>query len=86
MVYLVARILTCLCVLIAVAFFTLLERKVLRYVQMRKGPNKPSIWGIIVPLADAVKLFIKEKVIPYGRNQYMFLFAPVLRLVLGLSV
>nr|YP_010373161.1 NADH dehydrogenase subunit 1 [Aldisa cooperi]UPI11627.1 NADH dehydrogenase subunit 1 [Aldisa cooperi] len=86
MLYLLASILTCLCILIAVAFFTLLERKVLSYVQLRKGPNKVSIWGIIQPLADAVKLFIKEKIMPYGSNQYMFLFAPVLSLVLGLSL
>lgn len=86
MVYLISRILTCLCVLIAIAFYTLLERKVLSYVQIRKGPNKPRIWGIPAPLGDAVKLFVKEKVIPYGRNQYIFIFAPVLSLTLGLGV
>nr|YP_010574747.1 NADH dehydrogenase subunit 1 [Doris odhneri]UZI00318.1 NADH dehydrogenase subunit 1 [Doris odhneri] len=86
MVYLVASILTSLCVLLAVAFFTLLERKVLGYVQLRKGPTKVSIWGIAQPLADAVKLFVKEKVMPYGSNQYMFLFAPSLSLILGLSL
>nr|YP_010574734.1 NADH dehydrogenase subunit 1 [Carminodoris armata]UZI00305.1 NADH dehydrogenase subunit 1 [Carminodoris armata] len=86
MLYLVASILTCLCALIAVAFFTLLERKILGYVQLRKGPTKVSIWGIIQPLADALKLFIKEKIMPYGSNQYMFLFAPILSLTLGLAL
>jgi len=85
-VYLLARVLTCLCVLLAIAFYTLLERKVLSYVQLRKGPNKVGIWGIVQPLADAVKLFTKEKILPYGRNHNMFLFAPVFSLILGLSV
>jgi len=84
--YLFIRVLTCLCVILGVAFYTVLERKVLRYVQTRKGPNKVGIAGIAQPLADALKLFVKEKVIPHGSNQYIFVFAPMLRLVLALAL
>ena len=49
-----------ICVLVNVAFITLLERKVLGYSQRRLGPNKPSFIGILQPIADAVKLFTKN--------------------------
>lgn len=84
--YLIIRILTCLCIILGVAFYTVLERKMLSYVQTRKGPNKAGIAGLAQPLADALKLFIKEGLLPYGRNVYIFVFAPALRLTLALAL
>lgn len=68
--------------LLAVAFFTLLERKILRYIQTRKGPNKVVILGVLQPLTDAVKLLIKEQIIPVKRNKVVFYIAPGLSLAL----
>jgi len=70
--------------LIAIAFYTLRERKLLGYMQYRKGPNKPSIIGIAVPLADANKLFLKEeKSIILSNTKYLF-GAPIVIITLSL--
>lgn len=71
-------ILTLLMVIVAVAFFTLLERKVLGYIHLRKGPNKPVVGGFIVPFADAIKLFAKQLNWPRLRNKLAFVRVSVL--------
>ncbi len=71
-------------VLLSMAFLTLCERKVLASIQLRKGPNLVGIWGILQPFADAIKLFIKETIIPSDSNKILFLISPIISLSLAL--
>jgi len=73
-------------VLISVAYLTLAERKVIGYSQTRKGPNVVGIYGILQPLADGLKLFSKEMVIPNHVSIFLYFFSPILALTLGLVV
>ena len=75
-----------LSILLAIAFFTLLERKFLGYIQLRKGPNKVGIIGIPQPIADALKLFTKELNSPSTANFIPFIIAPILALFLALLI
>lgn len=71
-------------VLISVAYLTLAERKVIGSMQQRYGPNSIGFFGLLQPLADGVKLLLKESVIPTNANTFSFIFAPILTFFLSL--
>nr|APO08634.1 NADH dehydrogenase subunit 1 [Lucanus sp. BMNH 1425267] len=75
-----------ICILIGVAFLTLMERKVLGYIQLRKGPNKVGYLGVPQPFSDAIKLFTKEAMYPLMANYSIYYFSPIFNLFIALLI
>ena len=85
LIWIIAQILMVVVpLLIGVAYLTYAERKVIGAMQLRRGPNVVGPYGLFQPIADGMKLFFKETIIPTGANKLVFIFAPMLTFVLAL--
>jgi NADH-quinone oxidoreductase subunit H len=73
-------------ILLVIAFYTLAERKIMGAIQRRRGPNVVGFWGLLQPLADGIKLVLKEPIFPRKSNKNLFILAPVITFVLAISM
>jgi NADH-quinone oxidoreductase subunit H len=80
-VYIIKILIVIVPLLISVAYFTLVERKVMGSIQRRRGPNVVGYLGLLQPLADGLKLFVKETILPTAANTRIFLLSPLLTFI-----
>ena len=73
-------------VLTFVLYFQLVERWVIGWIQVRRGPNRVGPWGLLQPIADAIKLLLKEQIVPSGANKFLFLIAPAIAVAPAMAV
>ncbi len=73
-------------VLTFVLYFQLVERWVIGWIQVRRGPNRVGPWGLLQPVADAIKLLLKEQIVPTGANKFLFLVAPAIAVAPAMAV
>lgn len=86
LIFFLVNLIKIVCVLLSIAYFTIAERKVMAAIQRRLGPNiEGGPFGLIQPIADGLKLFIKEFIIPSHANVLLFIFAPILTFTLSIS-
>jgi len=84
--WIIKAIVLILVLLTGFAYLTLYERKALARIQMRVGPNRAGPWGILQPIADAVKLIFKEELMPARADKLLFFLAPIVTLVPALVI
>ena len=74
------------CLMLLIAYLTLVERKLLGYFQVRLGPDRVGPWGLLQPIADGIKSFLKEDIIPANADKWVFVVAPIISFVTALSM